>query len=280
VQASNDEMAFEVEESDEVSLDGTGFNGGSVYSTEPLQITEFVTSQEEVVEVDGIFYDFLFHDDFACISGQETAAAAIPDVLINAGLADHAYAFSDEDENNENDFFQEPAGKTFLDSLESSVHTPERVVLDCDFVRNDALLEEVSAGPSGVRSIDSPHCVVAHSATDYNLTGEHAAGPSGEQDIATPDRNLLDDNSGSDTPAELSSGEPIKKARPCRRSLHKDFNIKRKEITPRKAALWKEVKELRKKNRELTKKYGTLKNKYKSSLSNINAMLSSLKSKV
>ena len=119
--------------------------------------------------------------------------------------------------------------------MRSSVHTPERVVLDCDFVRNDALLEEVSAGPSGVRSIDSPHCGVAHSATDYNLTGEHAAGPSGEQDIATPDRNLLDDNSGSDTAAELSSGEPTKKAWPCRRSLLTDFNIKRKEITPRKA---------------------------------------------
>ena len=193
-----------------------------------------MTSQEEVVEVDGIFYDFLLNDDFACISSQETAAA-IPDFLLNAGFADHTYASFSAEDGNKMIFFQEAAGKTFLDSLKSSVHTPERVVLDCDFVRNDALLDEVSAGLSGVRSIDSPHCVVAHSATDYNLTGEHAAGPSGEQDIATPDHNLLDDNFGSDTPAELRSGEPIKKARPCR-SLHKDFNIKIKEITARKAA--------------------------------------------
>jgi len=158
--------------------------------------------------------------------------------------------------------------------MKLSFHTPERVVFHRDFVRYDPLLKEASAGPSGVRcqSNDSPEFAVAHSATNYNLAGEH--------DVVTPDRNLSDDIPGSSTTAEISSGEPVKKSRPCRRSLHKDFNIKRKEITPRKAALWKEVKELRKKNKELSKKYETLQSKYNSSHSNINTTLSPLQSKV
>jgi len=86
---------------------------GSVYSTESLHITEFVTSQEAVDEVDGIFHDFFFNDDFACISGQQTAAA-IPDVLNNASFADHTHAsFSEEDGNNENDFFRNQHGRLF-----------------------------------------------------------------------------------------------------------------------------------------------------------------------
>ena len=278
MQASNDEMAVEVEENVETPL-----NEGSVHSTEPLQNTGCMNSQEEVVKVDGIFdfNDLLFDNDFACFSGQETAAAG-PDYLINVIVTDHTYAsFPAGDGSTENNFLQElAAGEIFQDSLEPSLHTPERVVLDCDSVRNYALFEEASAGPSGVRSQTngSLNSVVAHSATNYNLTG--VAGPSGEQDTVTSDCNLSDEDSGSNTPAELESSEPIKKTRPCRRRLHKDFNIKRKEITPHKAALWKEVKELRKRNKALSKKYEKLLSKHKNPQPNGNAILSSLQGKV
>jgi len=62
--------------------------------------------------------------------------------------------------------------------------------------------------------------------------------------------------------------------------LHKDFNIKRNEATPRKAALWREIEELRKKNKELSKKYTTLQSKYKSSQSYINTIWSPLQRRV
>ena len=53
MQASYDEMAVEVQKNDEVNLE-TPLKEGSVHSTESLQNTDHVNSQEEVVEVDGI----------------------------------------------------------------------------------------------------------------------------------------------------------------------------------------------------------------------------------
>jgi len=102
VQASYDEMAVEVEENDEVNLE-TPLKEGSVHSTESLQNTDHVNSQEEVVEIDGIYN--LFDVDFACTSGQETAAA-VPDSLIDVCFCDHDFCFfSVRDSNNENFFF-------------------------------------------------------------------------------------------------------------------------------------------------------------------------------
>ena len=249
------------------------FNAGSVHSTESLQNTDSMNNpEEEVVEV--LCDHFMFDDDFA---GQDNVVASEPDHLISQDhdivFSEHSYSsFPGIEEINRNIFSKEPAEEIFLDSFKSSLHSPGHVVFVGESIANDALLEEESAGPSGVRcqSNASPNCIVAHSATNDSIPDEHAAGSSGEELLPvkfTPESNPSDDNLNSYTPAERNSGEPKIKTRRCRRSLHKDF-------------MWKEVKELRKRHSEILKKYESLRRKYKSAQSSTLGLLSNLRGKI